>query len=95
LEPDPAIWAITCLLIAPPFRKQGLTHRFLQVILSDLKRKGVRRVQAFPRRGEELPDEDVWTGPERLYRRAGFTLERDDPQKPIYSKRLNREDRDP
>ena len=85
---DPAVWAITCLLIAPPFRKQGLAHRFLDEILSDLERQGVRYVQAFPRRGENLPEEDVWTGPEHLYRRAGFRLERDDSEKPIYGKRL-------
>ena len=95
LKPDPDIWAITCLLIVPPFRKQGLTHRFLDEIMSDLERKGIRHVQAFPRRGEGLDDEDAWTGPEELYRRAGFILERDDPQKPIYGKQLNREDSDP
>ena len=92
LNPDPQIWAITCLLIAPPFRKQGLAHRFLDEILRDLESRGVRHIQAFPRRGEHLPDEDVWTGPERLYRRDGFALERDDPVKPIYGKRLGRKD---
>ena len=88
LQPDPDIWAITCLLIASPLRKQGLAHRFLDGILGDLRHRGVHRVQAFPRRGEKLPDEDIWTGPEDLYRQAGFTLERDDQDKPIYSKNL-------
>jgi GNAT superfamily N-acetyltransferase len=84
LEHDPQIWAITCLLIAPPFRKQKLAHRLLAEILKDLKTKGVNRIQAFPRRGAELPDEDAWTGPEAVFRKAGFVLERDDPEKPIY-----------
>jgi len=95
LEHNPAVWAITCMLIAPGCKKQGLAHRFLDEILKDLRARGVRRVQAFPRRGERLPDEDVWTGPERLYRRAGFILERDDPDKPIYGKWLILEDEKP
>jgi GNAT superfamily N-acetyltransferase len=90
LEHDPNVWAITCLLIAPRFRKRGLAHRFLAEILKDLKAKGIQRAQAFPRRGDHLPDEDVWTGPERLYRQAGFVLERDDPVKPIYGKWLTK-----
>jgi len=88
LERDPRVWAITCLLIIPPFRKQGSAHGFLDEILGDLKSKGVQRIQAFPRRGGKLLDEDVWTGPEQIYRRAGFRLERDDSGRPIYGKLL-------
>jgi len=88
LQPDPQVWAITCLLISPKIRKKGLAVHLLEGVLQDLKARGISRVQVFPRRGQDLPDEEVWTGPEALYSRAGFVLERDDPQKPIYCKRL-------
>jgi GNAT superfamily N-acetyltransferase len=89
LKRDPDVWAITCWIIAPRWKKKGLAHLFLAEILKDLQARGVSRVQAFPRRGQELPDEDVWTGPEAIYRQAGFVLEQEDPQKPIYGKRLS------
>ena len=88
LQPDPEVWAITCFLISPISRKKGLAIHLLEGVLLDLKARGISRLQAFPRRGHNLPDEDVWTGPEALYRQSGFALERDDPQKPIYCRQL-------
>ena len=88
LVSDSRIWAITCFLIAPRFKKQGLTHQLLTGVLEDLRRQGVARVQAFPHRAPDLPDEDMWTGPEAVFKSAGFEVERDDPKRPIYSIRL-------
>jgi GNAT superfamily N-acetyltransferase len=88
LHPDPQAWALTCFLLAPRLRGQGLSHRFLALVLADLRTRGVPYVQAFPRRGVGLPSEDVWRGPEGLYLRAGFELVRDDPRLPLYALRL-------
>ncbi len=91
LEQNPDIWAITCMFIIPSFRKHGLAHSFLDLILKELKKQQVLRVQAFPRSGDELPDGDIWTGPETVFQRAGFTIERDHPAFPIYSLDLTAE----
>ncbi len=91
LDPDPAAWAITCFLIAPSLRGQGLSHQFLDGVLRDLKLRGADYVQAFPRRGQKLDAGEVWRGPEAIYRRAGFRLEREDTQAPIYRKTLTLE----
>lgn len=88
LTPDRRIWAITCLLIAPRHRKRGLTHRFLAEVLEDLRTRGITYVQAFPSRDRDLPDEDIWTGPETAFQKAGFVLERDDSKQPVYSTQL-------
>lgn len=88
LPSDPGVWAITCFLIAPPFKKGGLTHQLLTGALQDLRRRGVPLVQAFPRRGKNLPDDDIWTGPEAAFKVAGFELDRDDPVWPVYGKCL-------
>lgn len=83
LQPDQEMYALTCFCLLPYYRKLGLTHIFLSRILQDLKSQKVKRVQAFPRRGEH-PDEDVWTGPESVFVKAGFKLEKDDPVWPVY-----------
>lgn len=83
LEPDPTTWAITCFLIAPAYRRQGLAARLLEGVLADLGTRGVRRVEAFPRRGPDQDALDLWNGPESLFQRAGFQVVRDDPVRPI------------
>ncbi|RJP74568.1 MAG: N-acetyltransferase [Candidatus Zixiibacteriota bacterium] len=83
LPPDPEAWAVTCFFIAPQHRRQGLATHLLKEVLNDLPSRGVRRVQAFPKRQENPGDGDLWNGPETLFRRAGFTLLRDDPQRPV------------
>ncbi|HEY3251060.1 MAG TPA: GNAT family N-acetyltransferase [Ignavibacteria bacterium] len=77
LTPSPDAWAITCFLIKPQFRKQGLSQKFLDLILNDLEKNGIKHVQAFPKCGFNLPDGEVWTGPENIYLKAGFVSETD------------------
>ncbi|UCD18000.1 MAG: GNAT family N-acetyltransferase [Candidatus Zixiibacteriota bacterium] len=89
LEPDADAWAITCFVLAPKYRGIGLAHFFLAETLKDLERRGVKYVHAFPRRGTELPDDDVWTGPEMLFKKTGFTLYREHPAYPVYCKRFD------
>ena len=91
LDPDPGVWAITCFLIAPPYSGQGIARRLLEPVLQDLKSRGVQRVQAFPRRGPGLSAGEVWTGPERLFQGADFSIEHDDPHQPIYGLTLTQE----
>ncbi|MBI2519630.1 MAG: GNAT family N-acetyltransferase [Bdellovibrio sp.] len=89
LEPSPETWAVTCFVIIPAHRQKGLTHVFLKEILADLREKGIQHVQAFPKCGQGLGDGEVWTGPESLFIKAGFDIERMHPQWPIYGKWLN------
>jgi GNAT superfamily N-acetyltransferase len=83
LAADPHVWAITCFLIAPPYRRLGMAEFMLNEIIADLRLRGARRVEAFPHRGEALSECDMWTGPEVIFRRAGFRTVRDDPEKPV------------
>jgi GNAT superfamily N-acetyltransferase len=83
LAPDPAAWAITCFLVAPRYRRTGLAARLLQEVLEDLHRQNVRSVEAFPRRGDKLDEDDLWNGPEAMFLNAGFIVVRQDPTRPI------------
>lgn len=91
LEPDPEMYALTCFLLAPDVRGTGLAHELLEQVLEHLAQRGVTRVQAFPRRGHELPADDVWTGPEALFKKADFNVVRDDPARPIYELHMARD----
>ena len=84
-QPD---YAISCFSLAPQLRGQGLAHLLLSEVLDDLAARGVKRVQAFPRCGKGLADGEVWTGPEPLYRKAGFAVARDDGERPVLVKEL-------
>lgn len=81
LSSESNTWAITCFALAPAARKRGLAKRFLQLMLDDIKTRGVERVLGFPVRETE----DPWTGPESIFKSAGFILEKDDKKIPIYS----------
>jgi GNAT superfamily N-acetyltransferase len=89
LAPDPAAWAITCFQIAPAYRGQGLATFLLGEVLSDLRMRGVRRVEAFPKRGTDLDVDDLWNGPEAMFRAAGFAAVRDDPRRPVLAIELS------
>jgi len=75
LELNSEIWAITCFLVAPSFRHQGLATYLLDEILRDLMEKGVSQVEAYPRFGNDLDETDLWNGPESMFLGAGFKKE--------------------
>ena len=84
LEPAPDVWAFTCFLVLPAWRRRGVARHLLDFALRDLSAQGVRRFQGFPRRGAGLEDGEAWTGPESLFRAAGFRPESEGPRGPIY-----------
>lgn len=88
LDPDPETWAVTCFVVPPAARGRGVARALLDGAIADLRARGVRRLEAFPRRGDHLPADDAWTGPERLFLSAGFVLARDDATWPVYAKIL-------
>ncbi|NIS82270.1 MAG: GNAT family N-acetyltransferase [Anaerolineales bacterium] len=74
LEPDTNTWAITCFLISPAYRRRGLASFMLAEVLRDLQARGVQRVEAFPKHGDELDENDLWNGPESMYIANGFEV---------------------
>jgi len=89
LGENPAIYAVTCFMIVPEYREIGLTHYFLGKILDDLARKGIKTVQGFPKRGKNLSQDNIWTGPESAFQKAGFDLTIDHPTFPVYTRLLS------
>jgi GNAT superfamily N-acetyltransferase len=68
------VWSVSCLFVARPFRKRGLSVRLLKEAVALVRRRGGRIVEGYPVEVERgaLPDVFVWTGLTSAYRRAGF-----------------------
>ncbi len=83
LEAGADDWMIGCFVVAPARRRLGVAAGLLDGVLEDLATRGASQVFAFPKRGSDLDQDDLWNGPESMLRNAGFTLVRDDPSRPV------------
>lgn len=81
----PKIWAITCFQIDPEFHRQGMASHLLTAVLEHLQKKGVARVEVYPKIDASLPAEQQWTGPLSMYEKAGFQKVRDNNSRAIYA----------
>ncbi len=80
--PDDDAWMIGCFVVLPAFRRQGVATEALEMILGDLRLRGARSVDAYPKRGAADADE-LWNGSESTYARLGFAVVRDDAKRPV------------
>ena len=63
--------AVVCFEIAPEFRGKGVATALLQRAAADAKLEGYTAIDGYPRLLDER-DEWDYTGPVRLYEKAGF-----------------------
>jgi hypothetical protein len=85
LGPAAGAWALTCFRVGLDARRQGVARGLLAATLAHLREAhDARAVEAFPRVGDALRDEEVFTGPEALFTAAGFVLVRAHVQYPVY-----------
>jgi ribosomal protein S18 acetylase RimI-like enzyme len=69
------VYTVACCYVAEAARGQGLARLLLDGAVSAVKAAGGRALEAFPRGaplGERLRPDEVWLGPEALFREAGF-----------------------
>ena len=79
---DEDAWMIGCVLILPGHRGRGVAREALSLIVDDLRLRGARSIDAFPKRGAGDVGE-LWNGPESTYARLGFAVVRDDAKRPL------------
>lgn len=75
-------WMIGCVLVLPEFRAKGIARDALAQIVADLRLRGARSIDAFPKRGAQEAGE-LWNGAESTYVQLGFVVVRDDPKRPL------------
>ena len=83
LEPAATTWAITCFLVAPAYRQQGVARQMLEMVLVDLRQKGIEAVEAYPKRGSDLDAFDLWNGPETMFVSADFSFIKEVSQRAV------------
>lgn len=64
-------WCISCVAVQTPYRSKGLATRLIRNILRDLKRRGVKSVDAYPARKVNSWNQ-VSHGPKELWEKCGF-----------------------
>lgn len=64
--------SVTCFTIAPEYREKGIATALLKRVVQDAKAEGYSAVEGYSRLHDEREAFD-FTGPVRLYEKAGFT----------------------
>ncbi|MCC6574780.1 MAG: GNAT family N-acetyltransferase [Planctomycetes bacterium] len=84
----PGSWVITCMVVAPHARGQGLVHAMLAKVFDDLKARGIKHVLACAHRLGPAYSSPLAELPEAACIKAGMTIERDDAECPRYEIKL-------
>ena len=88
---DAPVWSISCLFVARPWRRQGISERLIEVAVAHARSNGAKVVEAYPidPKGPQ-PDAFVWTGLASAYERAGFReAARRSPTRPIMRREVS------
>jgi ribosomal protein S18 acetylase RimI-like enzyme len=64
-------WAITCIAIQSSYRGKGLATRLVRNVMRDLKRRGVKTIDAYPLKTTRSWNQ-VAAGPVGLFEKCGF-----------------------
>lgn len=90
------VWSISCVLVAKPYRRRGLSRRLLCEAVTMAGKAGAVIVEGYPviPYASRMPDAFAWTGTLSAFRSAGFEeVGRGSPKRPImraYPARLTR-----
>jgi GNAT superfamily N-acetyltransferase len=77
-------FAVTCMVVVPEARGRGLAHVMLREVVADLRARGARFVLACAHRLGPDYSSPLPELPESVCRAAGFRLERDHRECPLY-----------
>lgn len=77
------VYAVSCMLIDPDARGTGLAGRLLAGAIAVARSQGARAIEAFPRRGECLREDELGAGPHSVFVAAGFECVHDFAPYPV------------
>ena len=71
------VGSVACFVIAAPYRGHGIATKLLEAATDRLRAKGLRAVEAYPRKPGEKTAQANYRGSLRMYEKAGFETHRD------------------
>jgi GNAT superfamily N-acetyltransferase len=82
---DEPVWSISCLFVARPWRKRGVSQALIEAAVAHARERGAKIVESYPiDPAKPQADAFVWTGIASAYERVGFReIERRSPTRPI------------
>ena len=71
---DKPVWAISCLFIKKPYRRQGVSAHLIRAAVDFAARRGAKVVEGYPvdPSMEKMPDPFLWHGVPSAFKAAGF-----------------------
>ena len=80
-------WCITCLTVKKPWRGKGVAASLVKSVLKDLKKRGVKTVDAYPAlKKTNLGQAPV--GPVEVWLSLGFKVLNEGSENPVVRKKL-------
>jgi GNAT superfamily N-acetyltransferase len=83
---DIAVWSVSCLFVARPYRRRGVSVALLRGAAAFAAEQGARVVEGYPvvPYAERMPDAFAWTGTAAAFVAAGYVeAARGSPSRPI------------
>jgi len=77
-------WTLTCMVVVPERRREGLAHALVARLVERLAGLGVRKLYAFAHRLGPTYSSPLPELPERVCEAARMSLVRDHPECPLY-----------
>ncbi|MFH8253216.1 GNAT family N-acetyltransferase [Microbacterium sp. B2969] len=69
--PD-SIVGVSCFVIAPPYRRHGVSSALLDRVVADGEARGAQYIEGYPRRETDGGDADAFCGPRSMFDRRSF-----------------------
>ncbi|MDW4573456.1 GNAT family N-acetyltransferase [Microbacterium sp. M3] len=71
--PDPGtVVGVSCFVIAPPYRRHGVSSALLDRVVADGQARGARCIEGYPRRTAPGTDSESFCGPRSMFDARGF-----------------------
>ena len=73
---DGTVWAVTCFVTRPGYRKRGITYALANATIDFARQRGARALEAYPmiiKPGEEVTWGQLYVGSRQVFAAAGFT----------------------
>jgi GNAT superfamily N-acetyltransferase len=77
------VYGIGCFLVEEDQRRKGVARGLLAAGIEAARKAGARQIEAFPRRAEQVSDDQLFTGPFPLFEEQGFHIVNDFAPYPV------------